>query len=292
VTATDINIDSTVISWVCSLEFVKDLRREFPKVFDRAYEQMRQFKQVKDIMTRKVVTIADDKTMEDAAKLMGKKHIGSLIVVADAKPKGIVTERDLLSGILAIKRDPAKTRVGSAMSWPLVTIPPEAPIKEAAQIMMKRKGRLAVIENEELVGVISASDLIRSLPDVPETLVKVEDYMTTEVVTVDEGTSIADIAVTMGKARIGSVIITVNDKPKGIFTERDLLTTFLTEGKSLDCPVKDHASTPLIVAPAWISVYEAAYLMADKHIRRLPLVEEEELVGIITARDLVEAYAK
>ncbi len=274
------------------MEFVKDLRREFPKVFDRAYEQMRQFKQVKDIMTRKVVTIADDKTMADAAKLMGKKHIGSLIVVADAKPKGIVTERDLLSGILAIKRDPAKTCVGSAMSWPLVTIPPEAPIKEAARIMMKRKGRLAVMENEQLVGVVSASDFIRSLPDVPETVVKVEDYMTTEVVTVDEGTSVADIAVTMGKARIGSVIVTTYGKPKGIFTERDLLTTFLTEGKSLDCPVKDHASTPLIVAPAWISVYEAAYIMADKHVRRLPLVEEEELVGIITARDLVEAYAK
>ncbi len=274
------------------MEFVKDLRREFPKVFDRAYEQMRQFKLVKDIMTRKVVTIDEDKTMADAAKAMGEKHIGSLIVLADEKAKGIVTERDLLSGILAIRRDPAKTRVGSAMSWPLVTIPPDAPIKEAARTMMKRKGRLAVMEKEKLVGVVSASDFIRSLPDVPETVVKVEDYMTTEVVTVDEEELVADIAVTMGKERIGSVIITAGGKPKGIFTERDLLTTFLGEGKSLDCPVKDHASTPLIVAPGWISVYEAAYIMADKHIRRLPLVEEEELIGIITARDLVEAYAK
>jgi CBS domain-containing protein len=274
------------------LEFVKDLRREFPKVFDRAYEQMRRANQVKDIMTRKVVTIADDKTMADAAKLMGENHIGSLIVVTDDEPKGIVTERDLLSGILAIRRDPAKTRVGSAMSWPLVTISPEAPIKEAAKTMMVRKGRLAVMEDEKLVGVVTASDFIRSLPDVPETVVKVEDYMTTEVVIVDDGTSVADIAVTMGKERIGSVIVASNGAPKGIFTERDLLTTFIKEGKSLECPVKDHASTPLVVAPAWISVYEAAYIMADKHIRRLPLVEEEELIGIITARDLVEAYAK
>jgi CBS domain-containing protein len=60
----------------------------------------------------------------------------------------------------------------------------------------------------------------------------------------------------------------------------------------LDSPVNRHASTPLIVAPGWISVYEAAYIMADRHIRRLPLVEEDELIGIITARDLVEAYAK
>jgi CBS domain-containing protein len=230
--------------------------------------------------------------MADAASVMGEKHIGSLVVEADAKPKGIVTERDLLSGILALGRDPAKSKVGSAMSWPLVTIPPDAPIKEAAKIMMQRKGRLGVMEGEKLIGIVSASDFIRSLPDVPETLVKVEDYMTTDVVTVDEVTPIADIAVTMGKERIGSVIVTSGGKPKGIFTERDLLTTFLREGKSLDAPVKSYASTPLIVAPAWISVYEAAYIMADRHIRRLPLMEEEEMVGIITARDLVEAYAK
>jgi CBS domain-containing protein len=103
---------------------------------------------------------------------------------------------------------------------------------------------------------------------------------------------VADIAVTMGKERIGSVIVSSGGKPKGIFTERDLLTTFLKEGKSLDAPVKGYTSTPLIVAPAWISVYKAAYIMADKHIRRLPLMEEEEMVDIITARDLVEAYAK
>ena len=243
-------------------------------------------------MTKKVATIDEDKTMGDAAKVMGEKRIGSLIVVADSKPKGIVTERDLLSGVLALGRDPAKTRVGSAMSWPLVTIPPDAPIKEAARIMMKRKGRLAVMEKEKLVGIVSSSDFIRSLPDVPETVVKVEDYMTTEVITVDEAKTVADIAVTMGKERIGSVIVTAEKKPKGIFTERDLLTTFLKEGKSLDAPVKDYASSPLIVAPAWISVYEAAYIMADRHIGGFPSSRRKNSSGIITARDLVEAYAK
>ncbi len=274
------------------MEYPKDLRREFPGVYDRAYEQMKKFRHVRDIMTPRVVTITEDKTMADAAHVMGEKHIGSLVVEADAKPKGIVTERDLLSGILALGRDPAKSKVGAAMSWPLVTIPPDAPIKDAARIMMKRKGRLGVMDKEKLVGIVSASDFIRSLPDVPETLVKVEDYMTAEVVAVDEATSVADIAVTMGKERIGSVIVSSGGKPKGIFTERDLLTTFLKEGKSLDAPVKGYTSTPLIVAPAWISVYKAAYIMADKHIRRLPLMEEEEMVDIITARDLVEAYAK
>lgn len=274
------------------MEYPKDLRREFPGVYDRAYEQMKKFRHVRDIMTPRVITITEDKTMADAARTMGEKHIGSLVVEADAKPKGIVTERDLLSGILALRRDPAKSKVGEAMSWPLLTIPPDAPIKEAAKIMMKRKGRLGVMEKDKLIGIVSASDFIRSLPDVPETLIKVEDYMTPEVVMVDEATPVTDIAVTMGKERIGSVIVSSSGMPKGIFTERDLLTTFLKEGKSLEATVKGYASTPLIIAPAWISIYEAAYIMADRHIRRLPLMEEDEMVGIITARDLVEAYAK
>ncbi len=274
------------------MEYPKDLRREFPKVFDRAYEQMRKFRLVKDIMTRRVATLTDDKNMADAARVMGEKHIGSLVVLVDGKPKGIVTERDLLSGILAVGRDPAKTRVGEAMSWPLTSISPDVAIKEAARTMMRGRGRLTVFERGKLVGIVSASDLIRSLPDVPETMVKVEDYMTTDVVMADGSTTVADIAMTMGKERIGSVIVTMDGKPTGIFTERDLLTSFLKEGRSLNAPVKEYASSPLTVAQAWISVYEAAYIMASKHIRRLPLVEEEELVGIITARDLVEAYTK
>ena len=90
------------------MEYPKDLRREFPGVYDRAYEQMKKFRLVKDIMTPRVVTITEDKTMADAARIMGEKHIGSLVVEVDAKPKGIVTERDLLSGILALEEGPGE----------------------------------------------------------------------------------------------------------------------------------------------------------------------------------------
>ena len=178
------------------------------------------------------------------------------------------------------------------MSYPLSGISLNAKIKEVAKLMTSKKGRLAVFDAGTLVGIITASDLIKSLPDIPETEVKVDDFMTKEVLTADEETCVINIAKIMGEHRVGSVIITRKGEPFGIFTERDLLTNFLAKGKALFTEVGPECSTPLSVIPAGTSVHRAAATMALKHIRRLPVIGDEKLVGIITARDLVEAYAK
>jgi CBS domain-containing protein len=95
-----------------------------------------------------------------------------------------------------------------------------------------------------------------------------------------------------GEKRIGSVIITSKGEPFGIFTERDLLTTFLVKGKPLIAEVGREASSPLINVATGTSVHKAAVIMTMKHIRRLPIASGDKLVGIVTAHDLVEAYAK
>ena len=274
----------------------KDLKTEFPSVLDSAYKQylrdLSRYKEVSHIMSQDVITINPESSMAEAARIMGEKHIGSLIVKKYETPVGIVTERDLLSKVLAWGKDPVKEKVEASMSFPLVMIDPSAKIKEAAQMMIQKKGRLAVFDGGKLVGVVTASDLISSLPEVPETEVKVDDFMTKEVMTADEETTVASIAKIMGEKRIGSVIVTSNEEPFGIFTERDLLTTFLVKGKSLLTKVGKEASSPLIKAPSGTSVHKAAAIMVLKKIRRLPITLGDKLVGIITARDLVEAYAK
>ena len=250
------------------------------------------FKEVKDIMSRDVITIAPEASMDEAAGIMGEKHVGSLIVMKFDAPLGIVTERDLLSKVLALGKDLKKEKVEKAMSHPLIAICPTAKIKEAAQTMIEKKGRLAVFDCRKLVGIVTASDLVRSLPEVPETEAKIDDFMTKQVETVDEKTPVATVVKIMGEKRIGSVIITRKCEPIGIFTERDLLTTFLVKGKPLMAEVGKEASSPLITVPVGTSVHDAAVTMAMKHIRRLPITINGKIVGIITARDLVEAYAK
>jgi len=216
----------------------KNLKKEFPSVIDSAYKQYERnlslYKEVKEIMTREVLTITPEASMEDAAVLMGEKHVGSLIVTKYETPVGIVTERDLLTKVLASGKDMKETKVEKVMSYPLITTCLEAKIKETAQLMIKKKGRLAVFDCGKLMGIVTASDLIKSLPDVPETEVSVDNLMTKQVVTADERTPIRNIVKTMGDQRIGSVITTKKEKPVGIFTERDLLTTVIAKGKSLN----------------------------------------------------------
>jgi CBS domain-containing protein len=272
----------------------KDLCDECQDIEKRAqyHRDLSRSKVIKDIMSREVVTIAPDASMAEAAGIMGLKHIGSLIVTKYETPVGIVTDRDLISKVWGLGKDLGVEKVEGLMSYPLIKVCSTAKIKEAAQMMIRKNRRLAVFDCGELVGIVTASDLIRSLPEVLETEVKVDDFMNKRVETVDKKTPVASVVKIMGEKRIGSVIVTSKGDPFGIFTERDLLNTFLVEGKPLIAEVGKEASSPLITVPVGTSVHQAAVTMAMKHIRRLPITINGQLAGIITARDLVEAYAK
>jgi len=274
----------------------KEIKRKFPGVVDVAYEQYKRnlshYRMAKELMSQDVFTITPEDSLYEAARIMGKEHIGSLIVVKYETPVGIITERDLLSKVLALGKNLKEEKVENVMSYPLFTISPTDKIKETAQSMISSKSRLAVFAAGKLEGIITASDLIKSLPDVPETEIEVDDFMTRGVVTADEKTLVISIVGIMGTQRIGSVIVTREGNPFGIFTERDLLTAFLAQDRELYAEVGPECSSPLIIIPAGSSVHKAAATMALKHIRRLPVFRGNNLIGIITARDLVEAYAK
>jgi CBS domain-containing protein len=265
---------------------------EFPSISDRAYKESRRHLKVDDIMSRRVITTTPETTMMQAAKTMGEKHIGSLIVMKYKTPVAIVTERDLLSRVFATGMDLKKTLVGDVMSYPLIKICPTFEIREAARTMINKKGRLVVYVCGKLAGIITASDLIRGMPEAPETSMIVDDFMTREIVSVDEEETVRSAAGIMGQRRVGSVIVTCNDTPLGIFTERDLLSKFIARSRSLDIPMSEACSGLMTSSPAGISIHEAARIMAANHIRRLPIMKKKQIAGIITARDLVEAYAK
>lgn len=259
---------------------------------EQIIRELSRYKEVKEIMSQEIATIIPDASIAEAAGIMGKKHIGSLIVMKYDLPVGIVTERDVFSKVFAMGKNFGDVKVEAMMSYPLIATEPAVKIKEAARMMIKKKGKLTVFDGRKLVGIITASDLIKSLPDIPETEIKVDDFMTKRVETADEKTPVASVVKLMGEKRIGSVIVTRKGEPFGIFTERDFLSNFLIEDKPIMGKVGEEASLPLITAPIGTSIHEAAVIMTINHIRRLPITSDGKMVGIITARDLVEAYAK
>lgn len=269
----------------------KTLREEFPSVLDVAYKDYKLYRHVEEIMSRDVLMVEAGKSMMHAARVMGEHHVGSLLVRGPDRPLGIVTERDLLTRVIAADKDPATVRVGAAMSPRLVTIKPQMAIREAARTMIREKGRLVVMDGRKLAGIVTASDLIRSLPLAPETTTLVSKFMTRQIATAAPDTKVLDAAKRMGKERIGSLIVEKESKPWGIFTERDLLSKVIYMEGELGGSIEDYASSPLIGISPDSSIHKAAKLMVAKHVRRIPVFDGERLLGIITARDLVEAYA-
>lgn len=123
---------------------------------------------------------------------------------------------------------------------------------------------------------------------------KVEDIMQRNVVKVDGESFVSEVCKIMGEKHIGSVLVEVEGKLMGIFTERDLLSkVFLSNINIEKAKVKDYISKPLIVTKPNVSLREAARIMNELHIRRLPVIDDEgKLVGIVTSSDIVSAVAK
>ncbi len=115
-----------------------------------------------------------------------------------------------------------------------------------------------------------------------------KDVMKKNVITIDASDSISLAAKKMDEANIGSVIITKNNEPVGIITERDFVRRILAKEKKLDHPVSDVMSSPLISLKSDETVWNAAELMKKKNIHKLAVVEDSKLVGIVTNSDLVE----
>lgn len=116
-----------------------------------------------EIMVKDIVSVEEKVTARQAAELMNKLEIGCLIVVKKGKPTGILTERDMLTRVLVESRDPNKTEVIEIMSSPIVVGNPQMDIEEAIRLMFKRNiKKLPVVDGNNLVGLVTLTDLIRS----------------------------------------------------------------------------------------------------------------------------------
>jgi len=127
---------------------------------------------VSDVMTSEVVVVRADEKAKMAAVLMDKHGVGC-VIVADSygRPIGIITERDLISRVMAKGLSAEEVTCREVMSSPLITIEPQAPLTTAISKMARNKiRRLVVLDRGKLVGVITERDVLRVAPALIEVL--------------------------------------------------------------------------------------------------------------------------
>lgn len=117
---------------------------------------------------------------------------------------------------------------------------------------------------------------------------EVKDIMIDKVLTIEVDASLTDAVKLMNKHEIGCLIVMKNENPVGIVTERDLLKRVLAESEVLkNVRVKEVMSKPLVTGKSNMEIEEAARLMFQKKIKKLPLVESGKLLGLVTLTDLL-----
>jgi CBS domain-containing protein len=132
-----------------------------------------------EVCQREVVVATPDTTVTAAAKLMRRKHVGSIVIVdrvTDRRPKplGIVTDRDLVLGVTALELDPDTTTLGDIMPPDLVTAHATDDAFEVMQLMrMKGIRRVPLVSQDgRLIGLVSFDDLLEAVTDELSTLTK------------------------------------------------------------------------------------------------------------------------
>lgn len=130
---------------------------------------------VKDVMARRVLLVEASSSAKNAARMMNKFGVSSLIVSSEGDVVGILTERDILTRVVASGQDPEQVEVSEIMSEPIIVVNPDTPIEHAVQIMlMERIKKLPVMEKDgekiKLVGILSMTDIARMQPHLIENI--------------------------------------------------------------------------------------------------------------------------
>jgi CBS domain-containing protein len=127
---------------------------------------------VRDVMSSPVIIVDEEATANQVAELMDKHELGCIIVTnKEGKPIGIITERDLVTRVLAKNLKPDAIKAKEVMTSPLITIEPGETISEAARKMSRLNiRRLGVIYKGELVGLVSSKDILGVMPELIETI--------------------------------------------------------------------------------------------------------------------------
>lgn len=119
-------------------------------------------------------------------------------------------------------------------------------------------------------------------------IVRVKDIMTKDVKVVQPGYSVKKVVATMNKYNIGSIVVVQGDRPIGVISERDILRRVVEPCFSPESlTARQVMTSPAVTIDETASIDKAAKLMAKKRVRKIPVMNKQKLVGIVTFTDII-----
>jgi acetoin utilization protein AcuB len=267
-------------------------------------------------MSTPVKTVAPKTYIMEARQIMNTEKIRALPVVQEEKVVGIITWRGLLradipviDGVRWTKEIVLKEkRIEDIMTVNPIGVLPNSPLPKSARVMLENKIPVLPVFDEKrgAQGILTTSDVFRfimnELPDL-KTILRVEDYMTSDLVVVDPDTSLLEAQRLMGIKRIRSLPVVEDGKLVGLVTRTDMVKVEPSRFASphnqeqslaiLLQPIEKIMTRCLVTTTPKANLVLAASSMLENKIHCLPVLDGEgQLSGIITDSDLFRMVVK
>ena len=245
---------------------------------------------VGDVMSNDVATICPDEIVISAAKIMSDKKISCLVVMDQGNVTGIITETDVLRRVGDKGKDIYRTKLGQIMSSPVESVPPDLSVLEASKIMgVRHIKRLPILSGKELVGIVTQTDLVRALTSYGLWR-DISEIMSRDISGIQRNASVAEAAEMMTSRKISCIIVMDGDNVVGVLTEKDLLGRVVAlQRDPANTRVEDVMSFPVTSVPPTFSVFSTSKIMDEMNIRRLVIMKNKRLCGVITQTDIFMA---
>ena len=250
----------------------------------------RNWLQVGDIMTEDIASVCSGTSIISAAKIMSDKNISCLVVLDNGNLSGIITETDLLKKAVAKGNDFRNLQIEDVMSSPVRSFTRDLSVLDASKIMEAENiRRLVIVEDDQVLGIITQTDIVRTLTSY-SMWKNVEALMTSDVASISTSASVKEAADLMASKDISCLVAMDRDTVAGIFTERDLLKRVVALKRNPSKTiVKDVMSSPVISVPPNYSIPSTSKMIEKKKIRRLLVMNDQQLLGVVTQTDILKA---
>jgi CBS domain-containing protein len=274
---------------------------------------------------KQAITLEPSQTLYDVRSILIRYNISRVVIAKDNKPLGIITEKDIARFLYTEvpNRRLNEVAVNEIMNRDLIKVEEQTNLNICARMMLENKiSSIIVVDNGDLKGIFTKSDLVDAYARHYPRKLKVEQYMTKKVITVTPDENLHMILFLMSDNQISRVTVTRDHKLIGIITGHDLLPVsilfgtgtpgrYWTTQEELIARRRAHRFIPAGIKAIFLAkdimkydpititkdsdLVEAAQIMRNNRISGLPGVENKSndggLVGIITKTDIVKAIA-
>ena len=262
--------------------------------------------QIKNLMSEDLITVDKDQNLTDALKLFRKHNVSRLPVTNNKELVGIISERDIANKLGSSKYEsmPAsRLHVSSVMVKDVITVPQSMRLGEVAKIMLdKGIGSVPVMDDDKMVGIVSKADFVTLAVGIAFDKITVKEIMSKNLISVSPSERIIHARRLMLEEHVGRLPVVDEGELVGMITSKDLMRAFIEFRKSVpekyqksqikDLLVEDIMSKNPTFVSKDLSITEVSNIIMETGFNGLPVVEDGEVVGIITQTDILRLIEK